>query len=321
AFAWRYLGAPEFRPRAASDAEPTDHPGVCWTGCSRAGGLQGTARISQVPGKPSGPFALLSDPGRTGYVLRDQGSTYPTRPPHQSTTRAPNGCKFRGSITRLLVSLSTPRGDGLPPLHARLASGCWSQLCRTGFDPQGFYERFLSISARPPFPSFHGASFVLALFYHCHLPPSAFTGHYPHAPRSTPHAGTSGVRPCADPPAGYCMQPTAELVRTGRDPISTSTPSISVCHRNRRFVQTKSIRFSPLAAAQPLTILSWPEALNASGSRRACWMAISRNASSLLALPDFPEFAPAVRYGVAGTPPSQNRFASLRASLSSSIPI
>jgi len=81
AFAWRYLGAPEFRPRAASDAEPTDHPGVCWTGCSRAGGLQGTARISQVPGKPSWPFALLSDPGRTGYVLRDQGSTYPTRPP------------------------------------------------------------------------------------------------------------------------------------------------------------------------------------------------------------------------------------------------
>jgi len=103
-------------------------------------------------------------------------------------------------------------------------------------------------------------------------------------------------------PAGYCMQPTAELGKTERDPISTSTPSISVCHRNRRFLQTKSIRFSPLAAAQPLTILSWPEALNASGSRRACRMAISRNASSLLALPDFPEFAPAVRYGVPGTP-------------------
>ncbi len=102
-------------------------------------------------------------------------------------------------------------------------------------------------------------------------------------------------------PAGYCMQPTAELGKTERDPISTSTPSISVCHRNRRFLQTKSIRFSPLAAAQPLTILSWPEALNASGSRRACRMAISRNASSLLALPDVPEFAPAVRYGVPGT--------------------
>ncbi len=36
--------------------------------------------------------------------------------------------------------------------------------------------------------------------------------------------------------------------------------------------------FFPLAADQPLTILSRPEALNASGSRRACRMAISRNA-------------------------------------------
>ena len=61
----------------------------------------------------------------------------------------------------------------------------------------------------------------------------------------------------------------------------------------------KSIRFSPLAAAQPLSILSPPETLNASGSRRACRMAISRNASSL---PDFPEFAQAVRYGFPGTP-------------------
>jgi hypothetical protein len=45
-----------------------------------------------------------------------------------------------------------------------------------------------------------------------------------------------------------------------------------------------------------------PEALNASGSKRACRMAIRRNACSLLALPDFPEFAQAVRYGVPGTP-------------------
>ena len=72
--------------------------------------------------------------------------------------------------------------------------------------------------------TYRAIGFVLALFYHRHLPPSAFTGHYPHAPRSTPHAGTSEARPCADPPAGSCMQPTGELVRTERDPISTSTP-------------------------------------------------------------------------------------------------
>src|SRR5271166_5432783 len=64
----------------------------------------------------------------------------------------------------------------------------------------------------------------------------------------------------------------------------------------------KSIRAFPLAAAQPLTILLWQEALNASNSRRACPMHIGRNACSLLALPDFPEFAPEVRYGVPGTP-------------------
>ena len=51
-FAWRYLGASAFRPRAASDARPTDLPGVCDTGCSRAGLLQGNAWVSQVPVKP-----------------------------------------------------------------------------------------------------------------------------------------------------------------------------------------------------------------------------------------------------------------------------
>ena len=43
-------------------------------------------------------------------------------------------------------------------------------------------------------------------------------------------------------------------------------------------MQTKSIRFSPLAAAQPLTILSRPETLKAISSRRACWIAKSRDA-------------------------------------------
>ncbi len=43
-FAWRYLGAPAFRPRSAADAGPTDHPGVCCTGCSRSGLLQGNGQ-------------------------------------------------------------------------------------------------------------------------------------------------------------------------------------------------------------------------------------------------------------------------------------
>jgi len=71
---------------------------------------------------------------------------------------------------------------------------------------------------------------------------------------------------------------------------------------NQAIPAEKSIRCSLLAAVGPLIILSWPEALNASRSRRACRMAIRRNACSLLALPDFPEFAQAVGYGVPGNP-------------------
>jgi hypothetical protein len=56
-----------------------------------------------------------------------------------------------------------------------------------------------------------------------HRPP----GHCSPASRPTPpSAGTSGVRPCADPPAGYCMQPTAELIKAKRNPISMSGASV-----------------------------------------------------------------------------------------------
>jgi hypothetical protein len=61
-FAWRYLGASAFRPRSAADAWPTDHPGVCCTGCSRSGLLQGAARISHLPVKPVRSFAMFLRP-------------------------------------------------------------------------------------------------------------------------------------------------------------------------------------------------------------------------------------------------------------------
>ena len=65
------------------------------------------------PSTPVGPCASL-----------------PTWPPLVTTTRAPHDGRFRGSIARRLISLSTLRGEGYPH-HARLASGCW-QLYRTG---------------------------------------------------------------------------------------------------------------------------------------------------------------------------------------------
>ena len=71
--------------------------------------------------------------------------------------------------------------------RARLASGCWSQLCRTGFDPQGFYERFLNWNSSS-FPELHGASFVLALFTRRLFRLYAFAGHWSLFSRPTPHA-------------------------------------------------------------------------------------------------------------------------------------
>ena len=99
--------------------------------------------------------------------------------------------------------------------RARLASGCWSQLCRAGFDPQGFYERFLNWNSSS-LPELHGASFVLALFYHCQLSPSGFSGHWPLFSRHSPLSPAvcraqrgQVVRRLS--PAGYCLPPTAEL--------------------------------------------------------------------------------------------------------------
>jgi len=116
-----------------------------------------------------------------------------------------------------------------------------------------------------------------------------------HAPRRN-QRGQVVRRPSS---TGYCLTPTGDLSKTERSPISTNGHSIFSISPNQAIPAEKSIRCSLLAAAGPLTILSWPEALNASRSKRARRMAIRCNACSLL---DFPEFAQAVRNGVPGTP-------------------
>jgi hypothetical protein len=144
-------------------------------------------------------------------------------------------------------------------------------------------------------PMITAASNWLALFYHRDLPAShsLATDYWPLATVLLLHASSPTTpdqrgRVVRGPSsAGYCHPPTAELPKTERAPISTSGPSIfSMSPKfsmlpNQAISSYKSIRFSPLAAARRSIILSWPEALNARGSRRAGRMAIGWSACSL----------------------------------------
>ena len=136
-FAWRYLGTPAFRPRSAADAGPTDHPGVCCTGCSRSGFLQGTVRISQVPGEPVDHSPCSSDPGVTRRLIWVRV---------KSAWRGPRVCPGRGLTTMVISGLNhtafdlavyASRGTVSRP-DARLASGCWPGSAGRGWLPAGF---------------------------------------------------------------------------------------------------------------------------------------------------------------------------------------
>ena len=126
---------------------------------------------------------------------------------------------------------------------------------------------------------------------------SRATDHYSPVPRPT-----SGVRSCADPPpAGHLPDTDSRIAKDRMGPIWPSGPSILLCTEPG----DSCGEINPLFLARrrrSLYILSWQEVRNASRSKRACRMAIRCNTCSLLALPDFPEFAQPVRYGVPGTP-------------------
>jgi hypothetical protein len=122
------------------------------------------------------------------------------------------------------------------------------------------------------------------------------------APLATRHSPLA-TRHYLPRPSPWLLPDTdRRIVKVRMGPRSRRAGPLSHYAPNRAIPAHKSIRSFPLAAAHPLTVLSWPEALRASGSRRACRMHIGRNACSPVALLDFPEFAQAVRYGVPGTP-------------------
>ena len=156
-FAWRYLGASAFRPRSAADAWPTDHPGVCCTGCSWSGFLQGTVRTSHV--KPVRSFAMFLRPRRDQAAHLDQGQDCLTRPPRLTTTRAHDEWLFRGSTTQRLISLSTLRGDGRLSLRKTRFSrrAGLARLCRTGLVTRRVSLKGFTFLRGFSFPELRGA--------------------------------------------------------------------------------------------------------------------------------------------------------------------
>jgi len=127
------------------------------------------------PGNPHDHSPCSSTPAGPGtrYGTRGQRTRHGPRTKAQRglPTVASFGAQSHGFWSRCLrLEVEVTRH------RARLASGCWSQLCRTGFDPQGFYERFLNRNSSS-FPELHGASFVLALFYHRQPRLFNFTGY------------------------------------------------------------------------------------------------------------------------------------------------
>ena len=124
------------------------------------------------------------------------------------------------------------------------------------------------------------------------------TGHYSPAPRPTLHAPRASMRRYQRGQVVRRPSPHWLLPDTDRRFVKDRTgPNLDERSLYIQYVTEpgdsfgKSIRFSPLAAARPLTIRSWPEALNASGSRGACRMAISRNGRPLFVCPPCPWFA------------------------------
>jgi hypothetical protein len=97
--------------------------------------------ISQVPREPRCAFALLLDPGRIDSTKPIQ---WIDMAPGPMTTKAPcDLALFRGSMTRLLHSLSTLRA-AITDDDARLASGGWLVLTGWEWLPTGFQREVSS---------------------------------------------------------------------------------------------------------------------------------------------------------------------------------
>ena len=81
--------------------------------------------------------------------------------------------------------------------------------------------------------------------------PQRPSGHCSPAPLSPmPHARPAQEVVRRHFPAGYCLTPTADLSKSKRGSIATSTPSISVCHQTGRLLRTNQT-FPPHSPSPP----------------------------------------------------------------------
>ena len=142
---------PSVRSCASSGAAP-HRPGRCYAGVPPA---LPSWRQRALPGSWATRSricpALRPRPGLRAKPYRHVGAA-----PADSTTKAPAIKKiFRGSITRLLRSLSTLRRQGRPcSAQDSLPAASYALPGGVGY-PQGDYERFLMpISHLPPSPGF-----------------------------------------------------------------------------------------------------------------------------------------------------------------------
>ena len=138
---------PTVRSCASSDALP-HRPGL-W--CAGVPPALPSWRQRDLPGSwaTRSTFALLSDPGRAGVPSR---FGTPVLSPLYRRRRPQQEVSFRGSITRLLRSLSTLRRRRPRPAQDSLPAAGYALPGGIGY-PQGGYEKFLMpISHLPPFP-------------------------------------------------------------------------------------------------------------------------------------------------------------------------
>jgi hypothetical protein len=141
AFAFRSALDPSvlFLFSSLGDRKFAPEPGSCSTGLIPSGlPFRGDRRLSQLPRRPQGCFALLFDPGRTSTPDRRGASVLP---PLRKPRRLPRSIFFPGSITPLCSSLPTLEGI-ISDCQPRLACGGWSLLAARALSRRVSVEAF-----------------------------------------------------------------------------------------------------------------------------------------------------------------------------------